>query len=54
MAKKKTTTKNSGAASKAAPTKKDDSIKKIGSIPLGYNEDDIVFIKDNKIFIKKK
>jgi hypothetical protein len=30
-----------------------DTIKKIGSIPLGYNENDILFMEDNKIFIAK-
>lgn len=30
-----------------------ENIKKIGSIPLGYDENDIVFMEGNKIFIKK-
>lgn len=29
------------------------TIKKIGSIPLGYDENDVVFMEDNKIFIAK-
>ena len=52
MAKDKT--KKTGGAKKASSVKKDSSIKKIGSIPSGYNEKDIIFMEDNKIFIKKK
>lgn len=29
-------------------------IKKIGSIPSGYSEGDLLFMKDGKIFIAKK
>lgn len=29
------------------------TVKKIGSIPLGYDEKDVLFMEDNKIFIAK-
>lgn len=29
-------------------------IKKIGTIPSGYTEGDVLFMEDNKIFIAKK
>ena len=29
------------------------SIKKIGSLPSGYDKNDVVYIKDNKIYIAK-
>lgn len=35
------------------PTKKTGSAKKIGSLPLGYNENDTVFIENGKIYITK-
>jgi len=52
MAKK--TYKKTEVAHTVTSVKKDKTIKKIGSIPLGYSEKDIVFMEDNKIFIKKK
>ena len=29
-------------------------VKKIGSVPSGYSKGDVLFIKDNKIFIAKR
>ena len=29
-------------------------VKKIGAIPSGYTEGDVLFMEDNKIFIAKK
>jgi len=33
--------------------KKKTDVQKIGSLPLGYNDDDVVFIKNGKIYIRK-
>ncbi len=44
--------KKKSSSKKEEPEYKD--VKQIGSIPFGYGEGDILFMKDNKIFIAKK
>ncbi len=53
MAKKEYNT-SKGAEKKSAPSKAKKKAQKIGSIPPGFNEKDILFMEDNKIFISKK